>query len=97
MYDCQADVEKMRRGRGRSAFRPLVVGLHWPSQPLGDESLAEESFSVETAGSSPIDRWVEECAEQVAGTPAAPEALRRCRPHLPLRLQLRSLSYLGKI
>jgi hypothetical protein len=77
MHDCRADVEKMRRSRGQSAFRPLIVGLHWPSQPWGDESLEGESFSAGPVASSPIDRWVDESAERIADTPAAREALRQ--------------------
>jgi hypothetical protein len=73
MQDCRADVERMRRSR--PAFRPLIIGLHWPSQPWGDESFGDESFSAAAAETSPIDRWIEECAERIAGTPAAREAL----------------------
>jgi hypothetical protein len=35
MAACAADVERM--GERHPGFRPLIVGLHWPSRPWGDE------------------------------------------------------------
>ena len=37
MADNQDDIQKMKELR--SDFHPLMIGLHWPSKPLGDENL----------------------------------------------------------
>lgn len=38
-------------------FSPMLVGLHWPSQPWGDEDVGESgnSFGASAAGKSPSD------------------------------------------
>lgn len=64
----------------RPGFVPLLVGLHWPSLPFGNESFAQdESFGagVDPNAIAPtIDEAVEEAADRIADTPAAREALR---------------------
>ncbi|MGH9802936.1 MAG: hypothetical protein ACRD82_21420, partial [Blastocatellia bacterium] len=35
LFTCQADIEAMKQKR--PGFKPLFVGLHWPSLPWGDE------------------------------------------------------------
>ncbi|MGO4222405.1 hypothetical protein AB4Y64_11200 [Lysobacter sp. TAF61] len=57
-------------------FVPLLIGLHWPSLPFGEESLAAaagESFGI---GGDAIEAEVEAAAMQIADTPAARAALR---------------------
>ncbi len=66
------DIERARMSR--PGFVPLLVGLHWPSLPFGEESLGSaESFSVGADdGAEPeIDR----AARTIADTPAARTAL----------------------
>jgi len=35
-------------GRLGNPFRPLWIGLHWPSQPFGEETLGGNAFAAET-------------------------------------------------
>jgi len=55
-------------------FRPLIVGLHWPSLPWGDESLDDAGGAV-LSGDNDGGR-VEAFARRIAGTPVARAALR---------------------
>jgi hypothetical protein len=73
MAGCPADVDAMRRKR--PGFRPLLVGLHWPSEPWGDDSL-DGVASFATAGPDPVEELVAEAAARTADTPAARAALR---------------------
>ena len=79
MADCKADIERIDRARG-GAFRPLLIGLHWPSLPFGDEGLGgggAASFAA-TAGAAPVEveAMVDAYAARIADTPAARAALR---------------------
>jgi hypothetical protein len=49
MLDRTAD-----RARMPDAFKPLWIGLHWPSLPFGDEEIAGDSFDA-SGGLSPED------------------------------------------
>ena len=57
-------------------FKPLVVGLHWPSLPFGDESLDQPAGAQVLSAKSDVDRQVEEFARCIADTPAARDAIR---------------------
>ena len=77
------DIQRMRQARPR--FRPLLIGLHWPSKPYGDEELggSATSFAGPLAGGGlPVDEMVDEYARRLANTPAAP---RPCKRSLPRR------------
>ncbi len=63
-----ADVQ---RARQRPGFRPLVLGLHWPSKPWGDEEFGPVSFAPGAA-----ELLIEAYAERIADTPEARQALR---------------------
>ena len=61
-------------------FRPLLVGLHWPSLPFGDEELgggSDISFAAPgTAAALPdTPALVDAYADRIADTPAARAAL----------------------
>lgn len=43
------DVDRARLRDGEGGFRPLIVGLHWPSKPWADEDLSGLSYAVEQA------------------------------------------------
>jgi hypothetical protein len=65
----------------RPGFRPLIIGLHWPSQPWGDEGLNQSSEISFAAGigsptSTVIDTIVEDAALRLVDTPRSREALR---------------------
>ena len=70
---CQArDLERARANR--PGFAPLLVGVHWPSLPFGDESFGQgASFGV---GDDAIESAIDDAAQAIAGTPAARAALR---------------------
>jgi hypothetical protein len=88
MAGCTSDIETVATARG-GAFRPLLVGVHWPSLPFGDEALGagDGSFALEASETaagpaSPGDpdavaeSMIDVYAARIADTPAAREALR---------------------
>lgn len=65
------DLEKMRRAR--SPFRPLSIGLHWPSKPWGVEELSESQTAFKPAGiavKTLIDRYADRIADTLKGREA---------------------------
>ena len=72
MLECEEDREKVRQVR--PGFRPLLIGLHWPSLPWGDEELDVSTMSF-APGEDPIAPLVEDAADKIADTTAAKEAL----------------------
>jgi hypothetical protein len=48
MLDLRAD-----RNAVPGTFRPMWVGLHWPSLPFGDEELGSNDFDIDEGGLSP--------------------------------------------
>ncbi len=73
MLECGNDRERVRQVR--PGFRPLLVGLHWPSLPWGDENLDMGSVSF-SPGEDPIAPLVEDAADKIADTERARQALR---------------------
>lgn len=73
----QVDRENMRKVR--PGFRPVLVGLHWPSQPWGDERFGPEAFGVE-AGEPSLAATLEDYAKRLGDMPEA-----RQRVLAPLR------------
>ncbi|NMF61722.1 hypothetical protein [Brasilonema octagenarum] len=74
----QADIQKMQQLR--PGFRPLLIGLHWPSKPWGDEDLNAVSLdktivSFDTTDTSQ-EELINQYAQSIADTEAAREALR---------------------
>ncbi len=93
MAGCADDITRMNAKR--PGFRPLLVGLHWPSEPWGDDSIAGAA-SFDTAGADPVEELVNEAAAKIIDTPAARAALRTIvtaafvdnnPPHLPAEVQ----------
>ena len=68
-----ADIEKIKKVR--SGFRPLMIGLHWPSKPWGDEELTKFSVSFDVNDEDPVEELVDEYADRIANTEAARQAL----------------------
>lgn len=59
-------------------FMPLIVGIHWPSQPWGDEDLPAEPGGLllgEVDPDSSVERLVDFYTDAVASSPAAREAI----------------------
>lgn len=60
----------------RPGFKSLLVGLHWPSLPFGDESLGQGlSFGIGD-GVAELEVAIAAAAAQIADSPAARAALR---------------------
>jgi DNA/RNA endonuclease G (NUC1)/V8-like Glu-specific endopeptidase len=76
MAGVRADID--RAGRVRPGFRPLLVGLHWPSEPWGDENLGGPvSFAPGAAPSASVAAaLVDEYARRIGDRPAIREPLR---------------------
>jgi len=77
MARSQADIQKIQEFRKskNQEFRPLLIGLHWPSKPWGNEDLNAEPASFDTSGSQ-INELIEQYAQEVANTETARQALR---------------------
>jgi hypothetical protein len=72
MYNCTADRQRIREVR--PGFRSLLIGLHWPSEPFGEEDFQDVNFDV--AGSGQLDvnaalaRWTDRLGVDGAGVAA---------------------------
>jgi len=71
MAESAADIERL--ATVRPGFRPLLVGLHWPSRPWSEEEFGVASFGPDVAAPR---RLLDEYAARLADTPATREALR---------------------
>ena len=60
---------------GAAGLSPLLVGLHWPSLPWGDEALDAGPVSFGPAAGALADEWIDRYAERIADTPQARQAL----------------------
>lgn len=68
------DLEKIKKAR--PDFKPLLIGIHWPSLPWGDEELSGGAgVSFDVSAEDPIDRLVDEYADRIADTDRAKQAL----------------------
>jgi hypothetical protein len=74
MLGCTADIERLRTAR--PGFKPLLIGIHWPSLPWGDEDPTARASSFATGGPDPMDAWIDDAAAKLADTPAARGAMR---------------------
>lgn len=52
------DVDRARLRDRNGGFRPLLVGLHWPSKPWADEDLSGLSYDVEPAQADSLSNGV---------------------------------------
>jgi hypothetical protein len=68
-----ADIEKIKERQ--PGFHPLMIGVHWPSKPWGDEDLTNSSVSFDVNDEDPVDRLVDEYASCIADTEPARQAL----------------------
>lgn len=74
MADCQSDLAAMRRVR--PGFLPLLIGLHWPSLPFGDEELRAANFGVGRKPSNVDEDLIDLYASRLANTRRSRQALR---------------------
>lgn len=75
------DIDRLRKIR--PDFKPLLIGLHWPSLPWGNEELEDAAVSFAAPGSEvvaepgdQIELLVTQYAERLADTEASRQALR---------------------
>ncbi len=72
MVHCTQDLQRIRQLR--PAFRALLIGVHWPSEPWGEEDFGgPAAFGVPRLN---VDAQTDQWADRIAGTPAARQALR---------------------
>lgn len=69
LMSASADIEDMKKRR--PGFRPLLIGLHWPSQPWGDETVG--SFAVEVG--DVIQPLVDDYAKRLGDAPGIRDEL----------------------
>jgi len=62
-------------GSRRPGFNAVVVGLHWPSLPFGDEEFPAEGGVLSGDDDAGLDRQIEQYAASIADTSAARAAI----------------------
>jgi hypothetical protein len=75
MASCDGDLRAMREKR--PSFRPLLIGLHWPSLPFGNETLRATQAQGLTTSEQTIQSAMEFYEKQFPNTPRARAALRK--------------------
>ncbi|MEH1819147.1 MAG: hypothetical protein V7L31_08730 [Nostoc sp.] len=60
--------------QARSEFRPLLIGLYWPSLPWGNEELSSP-VSFDSTSTSPLESLIEQYAQRIADTDTSRQAL----------------------
>ena len=69
--------DRRRIREARPGFKPLLVGIHWPSEPFGEEDFGDVSFDVTEGAPSvraEVRRWAKRLG--VTGNDEAEDALR---------------------
>ena len=72
MMSARDDIALMEQKR--PGFRPLIIGLHWPSEPYGDEHTSRVMARA-SAGADAIEELVNDAAGKTVDTPQARAAL----------------------
>jgi hypothetical protein len=71
---CVPDLEQLRARSG--GFKPLIVGLHWPSLPFGDEEFQRAaSYSGPPVAPLSDDKLIQQYLARLADTPTTRHAL----------------------
>jgi len=60
----------------RPGFNPVVVGVHWPSLPYGDEVMPGQGGVLSADDGTDIEAQIEQFASSIADTPKARKAIR---------------------
>src|SRR6185503_8523266 len=58
-----------------SQFRPLFIGLHWPSQPWGEESIGAGAAAFGTAGGATLEPLLRAAVAHFGGGDAVRQPL----------------------
>ena len=72
MARCEQDLISLRQVR--PDFCPLLIGLHWPSKPFGNEDLTTE-VAFGASGGASVAELIEQAADGIADTPESRKAL----------------------
>lgn len=73
MSQCTQDMQRVRQKR--QGFKPLLIGLHWPSLPFGAEDYTSSDVAFDVPDQDPIEQLVNYAAATIADTPRARQAL----------------------
>lgn len=74
MLGCTEDIAAIRKAR--PGFLPLLIGIHWPSLPWGDEDPTARAASFAPGAPNPVEGWIDDAAAKLVDTPRARKALR---------------------
>lgn len=64
------DADRAYARKRRDGFKPLIIGLHWPSLPWGDETIPPDADDPQ------LEHEVNDYAQRIADTPSARDAIR---------------------
>ena len=73
MSQCSQDMQRVRQER--PGFKPLLIGLHWPSLPFGEEDFAVSMPAFDSPDQDPIKIMIDHAAATIVDTPRARQAL----------------------
>ncbi|WP_143874150.1 hypothetical protein [Nostoc sp. 'Peltigera malacea cyanobiont' DB3992] len=73
MHNNLTDIAQIKQLR--SEFRPLLIGLYWPSLPWGNEQLSS-SVSFDSTSVSSLESLIEQYAHRIADTETSRQALK---------------------
>ncbi|MBK6797030.1 MAG: hypothetical protein IPG76_09645 [Acidobacteria bacterium] len=73
LLSCKKDIEKMKVVR--PGFKPLLIGLHWPSKPFADED-NQGAFSTDLTANIDQDKMINDAIERDMRILAAPAKVR---------------------
>src|SRR5688572_22801849 len=60
----------------RPGFKPIVVGLHWPSLPFGNEQMNTEGGLLSDEDEADVEQQIEQYVASLGDTPRIRQALR---------------------
>src|SRR5260221_4495388 len=73
MAQCTEDLKRIQQVR--PAYQPLLIGLHWPSLPWGDEEFGGSAVAFDPTSVISVEQLINQYAERLASTPEARSAL----------------------
>lgn len=70
------DADRTKASTRQPGFKTLVIGLHWPSLPWGDETIAKDDGSKVLSVGGDLEQDIDAYASRIASTPRARGAIR---------------------
>ena len=68
--------DRAAAGAARPGFKAIVVGIHWPSLPFGNEDLAAAEGGLLSDDDEDVEQQIEQYVRSLGDTPAIRRALR---------------------